>query len=307
MVRGAVPGTSCPWNDALISQLSAILIPIFVTVAIGYGWERSGVDFPTQFVTRSTVYVLTPCLVFATMTGLDISLTAYGQVALATILVMMSVGCVGALVLRLRGLSLRAFLPTILVPNSGNLGLPLGLFAFGEAGLALAIASYTIYALVQYTVGQLIAAGKFSYKIVVRQPLIYTAILSMVFLFTATTPPTWALNTTQLIGGAAIPLNLLALGVALARLRVVSLQNSILVSVLRIGLGLLAALIITEFLDLDPVTRGVVILQSAGPAALFSYLWAQLYDNSAQQVAGVIMISTLLSLVTLPLLLLIVL
>jgi predicted permease len=307
MVRGAVPGTSCPWNDALISQLSAILIPIFVTVAIGYGWERSGVDFPTQFVTRSTVYVLTPCLVFATMTGLDISLTAYGQVALATILVMMSVGCVGTLVLRLRGLSLRAFLPTILVPNSGNLGLPLGLFAFGEAGLALAIASYTIYALVQYTVGQLIAAGKFSYKIVVRQPLIYSAILSMVFLFTATTPPTWALNTTQLIGGAAIPLNLLALGVALARLRVVSLQNSILVSVLRIGLGLLAALIITEFLNLDPVTRGVVILQSAGPAALFSYLWAQLYDNCAEQVAGVIMISTLLSLVTLPLLLLIVL
>ena len=90
MVRGAVPGTSCPWNDALISQLSAILIPIFVTVAIGYGWERSGVDFPTQFVTRSTVYVLTPCLVFATMTGLDISLTAYGQVALATILVTVS-------------------------------------------------------------------------------------------------------------------------------------------------------------------------------------------------------------------------
>ena len=291
----------------MISELAAILIPIFVTVAIGYGWERSGVDFPTEFVTRSTVYVLTPCLVFATMTGLDISLAAYGQVALATIMILVSVGLLGILFLKLRKLPLRAFLPPILISNSGNLGLPLGLFAFGETGLALAIASYTIYALVQYTVGQLIAAGKFSYRIVVRQPLIYSAILSIMFLMTATTPPEWALNTTELIGGAAIPLNLLALGVALARLNVSSLQNSIYVSVLRLGLGLLLALAVTEALDLDPVTRGVVILQSAGPAALFSYLWAQLYGNSPEQVAGVIMVSTLISLATLPLLLLIVL
>jgi len=70
-------------------------------------------------------------------------------------------------------------------------------------------------------------------------------------------------------------------------------------------MGLLAALVVTSFLDLDQVTRGVVILQSAGPAALFSYLWAQLYNNSAEEVAGVIMISTVISLLTLPLLLLI--
>ncbi|MBO6782829.1 MAG: AEC family transporter [Alphaproteobacteria bacterium] len=291
----------------MYSELAAILIPIFFTVAVGYGWERIGVDFPTEFVTRSTVYVLTPCLVFATMTGLDVSLAAYGQVALATVGVLAVVATVGIVGLRLRGLSLRAFLPPILIPNSGNLGLPLGLFAFGETGLALAIASYTIYALVQYTVCQLIAAGRASFKIVVRQPLIYAAAISLVFLGTDTTPPEWALNTTTLIGGAAIPLNLLALGVALARLKVSSLQNSLFVSVLRLGVGLLAALAITEALDLDPVTRGVVILQSAGPAALFSYLWAQLYGNSAEQVAGVIMISTLISLATLPLLLLVVL
>jgi len=276
-----------------------------VTVAIGYGWERMGVDFPTEFVTRSTVYVLTPCLVFSTMTGLGISLQAYGEVALATLLVLLSVATIGAIGLKLRGLPLRAFLPPILIPNSGNLGLPLALFAFGEAGLALAIASYTIYALVQYTVCQLIAAGKLSLMIVVRQPLIYAAAISLIFLFADATPPQWALNTTQLIGAAAIPLNILALGVALARLQVSSLKNGLYVSALRIGMGLLAALVVTSFLDLDPVTRGVVILQSAGPAALFSYLWAQLYNNSAEEVAGVIMISTVISLLTLPLLLLI--
>jgi len=141
--------------------------------------------------------------------------------------------------------------------------------------------------------------------IVVRQPLIYAAAISLIFLFADATPPQWALNTTQLIGAAAIPLNILALGVALARLQVSSLKNGLYVSALRIGMGLLAALVVTSFLDLDPVTRGVVILQSAGPAALFSYLWAQLYNNSAEEVAGVIMISTVISLLTLPLLLLI--
>jgi predicted permease len=244
----------------VISEFGAILIPIFVTVAIGYGWERMGVDFPTEFVTRSTVYVLTPCLVFSTMTGLGISLQAYGEVALATLLVLLSVATIGAIGLKLRGLPLRAFLPPILIPNSGNLGLPLALFAFGEAGLALAIASYTIYALVQYTVCQLIAAGKLSLMIVVRQPLIYAAAISLIFLFADATPPQWALNTTQLIGAAAIPLNILALGVALARLQVSSLKNGLYVSALRIGMGLLAALVVTSFLDLDQVTRGVVIL-----------------------------------------------
>lgn len=291
----------------MVSELSAILIPIFVTVAIGYGWERMGVDFPTEFVTRSTVYVLTPCLVFSTMTGLDISLAAYGHVAAATLSVLATVAVAGIVGLKLRGLSLRAFLPPILIPNAGNLGLPLCLFAFGETGLALAIAGYTIYALFQYTVCQLIAAGHASFKVVVRQPIIYSAALSVIFLATGAKPPEWALNTTGLIGGAAIPLNILALGVALARLNITSLRNSLYVSVLRLGAGFAAAFVITGLLELDPVTRGVVILQSSGPAALFSYLWAQLYDNSAEQVAGVIMISTLISLATLPLLLLVVL
>jgi predicted permease len=134
-----------------------------------------------------------------------------------------------------------------------------------------------------------------------------SAILSAVFLGTGTKPPEWALNTTGLIGGAAIPLNILALGVALARLNITSLKNSVYVSMLRLGTGFTSAFVVTGLLDLDPVTRGVVILQSTGPAALFSYLWAQLYNNSAEQVAGVIMISTLLSLATLPLLLLVVL
>ncbi|MEK9706893.1 MAG: AEC family transporter [Alphaproteobacteria bacterium] len=291
----------------MISELSAILVPIFVTVAIGFGWERTGVDFPTEFVTRSTVYVLTPCLIFSTMTGLEISLAAYGHVATATLSVLATVAAVAIIGLKLRGLSLRAFLPPVLIPNAGNLGLPLCLFAFGEIGLALAIAGYTMYALFQYTVCQLIAAGYASFKVVVRQPIIYSAILSAVFLGTGTKPPEWALNTTGLIGGAAIPLNILALGVALARLNIISLKNSVYISMLRLGTGFTAAFVVTGLLDLDPVTRGVVILQSSGPAALFSYLWAQLYNNSAEQVAGVIMISTLLSLATLPLLLLVVL
>lgn len=291
----------------MISQLAEILVPVFLTAGIGYGWEKLGVEFPTQFVTRATVYVLTPCLVFGTMAGLEISLAAYGQVALATVMVMVAVAAIGVLALKAARLPLRAFMPPIIVPNAGNLGLPLGLFAFGETGLALAIASYTIYAFAQYTVCQLIAAGRMSWALVTRQPIIYSIGLALVFMVLDRRPPEWALNTVNLIGGAVIPLNLMALGVALARLEVAALGRSTYVALVRIGAGLVVGLGVAAILDLDPVAAGVVVLQAAGPSALFAYLWAQLYNNNPEQVAGVVMVSTVISLATLPLLLLLVL
>lgn len=291
----------------MIAQLAEILVPIFITAGIGFGWEKLGVEFPTQFVARVTVYVLAPCLVFGKMAGLEISLAAYGQVALATVLIIAAVSAVGFVALRLARLPLRAFMPPIIVPNAGNLGLPLGLFAFGETGLALAIAGYTIYAFAQYTVCQLIAAGRMSWTMISRQPIIYALAGALVFMVMDTPPPDWALNTVNLIGAAVIPLNLLALGVALARLEVAALGRSTYVALVRIGAGLAIGLAVARALGLDDVAAGVVVLQAAGPSALFAYLWAQLYNNSPEQVAGVVMVSTVISLATLPLLLLIVL
>lgn len=288
----------------MFALLAPIILPVFISVGIGYGLQRYGFEFPNKFIADITAYVLVPCLVIYSLAGLDISLAAFAEVAGATFLAIGAFIIFGALALLVLRYPLRAFLPPIMIPNAGNLGLPLALFAFGEPGLALAVASYAIYALAQYTLAQVIAAGSFSLKLVARQPVIYAVLISLGFLITDTQPPQWILNTVQLVGGAAIPLSLLSLGAALAGLEVSTFGRSLYVAILRLGGGIAVGWAVAEILGLDGLTRGVVILQAAGPASLFSYMWARLYDNAPEQVAGVVMISTLISIFTLPVLLL---
>jgi predicted permease len=192
-------------------------------------------------------------------------------------------------------------------PNAGNMGLPLCLFAFGEEGLTLAIVFFAVFSIAQFTIGVSIAAGDLSLKRLLRMPLPYAVLLSMPFVATQTPAPAWLANTLELVGGLTIPLMLLALGVSLARLQVSSLGRSALLAGLRLGGGVLIGVALGWILDLEPAMRGVFIIQCAMPVAVFNYLFAQLYGRKPEEVAGAIVLSTGVSFLTLPLLLLLVL
>jgi predicted permease len=115
--------------------------------------------------------------------------------------------------------------------------------------------------------------------------------------------PRWAANTTRLLGDCAVPLMLLSLGVALASLRIAGLGRAMAMSALRLSLGFVVGLTVATVLGLEGTVRGVVILEAAMPVAVFNYLWAVRYDTAPEEVAGMVLGSTLLSFVTLPLLL----
>ena len=102
-----------------------------------------------------------------------------------------------------------------------------------------------------------------------------------------------------------IPLMLLSLGAALAKLEIRNFGRSLVLALLRLGLGLAIALILAEILDLGPIARGVLIVQAAMPSAVYNYLFAERFKRSPNEIASVIVLSTLISFLTLPLLLLI--
>ena len=192
-------------------------------------------------------------------------------------------------------------------PNAGNMGLPLCLFAFGERGLALAIVFFTVGSTLQFTVGVGIAAGSADPRRLLRLPLIYAVIAALVVVATGLRVPDWIANTADLIGGLTIPLMLLALGVSLARLRIASLKRSLALSLVRLFGGFAIGYGIGWTLGLSDAARGVLAIQSAMPVAVFNYLFAQLYRREPAEVAGMIVISTIISFATLPALLLLVL
>jgi hypothetical protein len=291
----------------LYADLAAIISPIFVSAALGFFWERLRRPFDTTFVTALVTTVGTPCLVGATLTRVEIDPQALGTMAGAAILAFLGFVAIGVVVLRGAGLPLHSYLPALIFPNAGNMGLPLNLFAFGETGLAFAIVFFTVFSVLQFTLGVGIAAGSFAPGRLLRLPLIYAVAASLVFMATGTPVPAWLSNTLDLLGGLTIPLMLVALGVSLARLRVRNLGRSLVLSLVRLGIGVVTGLALAWALDLSGAARGVLILQCAMPVAVFNYLFAQLYHRQPEEVAGMVVISTAISFATLPLLLLLVL
>ena len=287
----------------MIIELIDILAPVFITAGIGFGWASLGGRFDTELVANLSCNIGTPCLILATLTRLEVSPEAFGEMALAAAIAIAVFAVVGIAVLKIANLPLHSYLPAVMFANAGNMGLPVCLFAFGPPGLALAIAVFTVNATAQFTIGALIASGEMSLGRLARTPVLYAVALALVFMFSGAKPPAWFANTIELIGGLTIPLLLLALGVSLARLSVRSFGRSMAFSVLRIGLGLATGFAAAELLGMTGAARGVIILQAAMPVAVFNYLFAQRYAREAEEVAGMVVLSTLIAFAGLPFLL----
>jgi predicted permease len=289
------------------AELAAIVAPIFVCAAIGFAWARRRRPFDAEFVTAVVTTVGTPFLIFSALTRLPLDLRPVAEMAGAAALAFVGFALLGLAVLSAAGLSLRSYLPALMFPNAGNMGLPLCLFAFGERGLALAVVFFAVSSTLQFTVGVGIAAGSADPRRLLRLPLVYAVLAALVVVATGVPVPGWIANTTDLIGGLTIPLMLLALGVSLARLKIGSLKRSLALSLVRLVGGLALGYFIGWALGLSADARGVLAIQSAMPVAVFNYLFAQLYQREPAEVAGMIVISTLISFATLPALLLLVL
>lgn len=287
----------------MTAQLMAVIAPIVLSAAVGYGWARSRLDYPADFVRRVVMWVGTPCLVISTISRAEVpavTLLMSGAASLAVVAVTLAVF---APLLAVSRMDRRVYLPPLVFPNTGNMGVPLCLFAFGDDGLALALAFFVAMTLAHFTVGLLITAGVGEYRQVLRSPIVWSAAVAVLLLVTGTGLPAWLDNTMSLLGGLTIPLMLLTLGVSLASIRVQTMGRALVMSVLRLAGGLLAGILVAWLFSLEGVARGVVILQAAMPAAVFNYMIALHQDRSPRDVAGVVVVSTLLSFLTLPLLL----
>lgn len=291
----------------MLATLVAIIAPILIVSAIGFAWGRSGRPFDSSLVTSLVTTIGTPCLIASTLTKLHPDASALGTMALVTLLCFGAYALFGVILLRLLKLPYHSYLPALMFPNCGNMGLPLALFAFGEKGLGLAIIFFVISATLQFTVGVAIASGSADLRRLLRMPLLYAVAASLVFLATDWAVPRWLANTLDLLGGLTIPLMLVALGVSLAQLKVHSLKRALGISVSRIALGFLVGVGLAYAFGLEREAAGVLILQSSMPVAVFNYLFAKLYDRAAEDVAGMVVVSTLISFATLPLLLLLIL
>ena len=286
----------------MLIQILGVVIPIFVITGIGYVWVRRDMPFDSQTISGLTMYISAPALVFHSLTALAPDIQQLTELALATLLVITGCLIIGYPIVRVLGLSTKQFLPALIQPNAGNMGLPLVLLTFGDAGIALGVVVYFVYALSQYSLGLVLASGSLNPKLLLRQPIVATSLITFGVLWSGISVPVWIANTTEILGGLMIPAMLLMLGTSIAQLVAQDLARALLVALLRLFLGVGCALLVIWWLGLSGMIAGILLLQASMPIAVFNYVFAQRYSDHPEQVAAAILVSTLLSMLLLPVL-----
>lgn len=286
----------------MIAQIATVLLPVFSLAAVGYAWRRSGAPFELEFVTRLIMNVAGPCLVFDSLSTLKLPLHEFLNMVGAAIAMLVVTALVSFVLLKALRLSIRSYLPCLAIGNTGNLGLPLCLFAFGDQGLGLAVAVYVTNSVGQFTLVPMIQSRVPVLRTVLTTPVIYGAIGGLVVLETGIGLPEWTETTVRLLGDLMIPLMLIALGYTVGGLRARNLPLAVGLGAARIAIAFGVAVAVSRVAGLHGIARGVLVLQGAMPAAVFSYLFAARYERDADDIAGIVLVSTLLAAVLLPLL-----
>lgn len=287
----------------LILTVLEIVAPVFLLAAVGFVWVKMGYEYRVEFVTRIAMTLSVPALIFTALMGTQIDATALAALSLAALVAYGLVTAAMFLLVWIGRLDRRTFLAPLIFGNTGNLGLPLALFAFGDVGLGYAVVVFAVMAILSFTVGiWLVSEGGSPLK-VIKEPLVGATVLGAIFLWQGWQTPTFLTNALELIGQMAIPMMLITLGVAVARLKPGSFGLATLLSALKAALCVACAVVTGLWFDLPPIALAVLIVQIATPVAVTSYLLAEKYGADSDSVAGLVVVSTCMSVVTLPLIL----
>ena len=278
-----------------------IVAPVFILAAIGFTWVKLGFDYRIEFVTRLAMTLSVPCLIFSALMRTEIAPDALTTVSLAAVTAYGLVTAACFVLVKLGKMDVRTYLAPLIFGNTGNLGLPLALFAFGEEGLGYAVVIFAIMAIYSFTFGVWLVSGGGSLTKVLKEPLVASTVLGAVFLVMDWETPRFLTNSIDLIGQMAIPMMLITLGVAVARLKPRSVGTAILASTLKAGICIAAAAAAGIWFELPPIPLAVLILQVSTPVAVTSYLLSVKYEADSEVVAGLVVVSTLLSVAYIPL------
>lgn len=280
-----------------------IVAPVFLLAGIGYTWVKVGLEYRIQFITQVAMTLSLPCLIFVSLMQTTIDPAALKALSLASVASYGAVTVFFLVLVRVFRLSSRTYSAPLIFGNTGNLGLPLALFAFGDIGLSYAIVVFAIMLIWSFTFGIWLVAGAGSLGKVLREPLVWATLLGALFMWRGWETPVFLTNTLSLVGQMAIPMMLITLGVAVAGLKPGGLARAIVLSAVKLVVCTAIAWGAGTYFELQAETFGVLVLQVATPVAVTSYLLAAKYGAHAEDVAGLVVTSTLMSVAALPLLL----
>ena len=283
-------------------KLFEVLFPVFFIVGIGYLLGKKSPNLDTSFITNYAANFGTPALVIFAVLSSGVTYSIFAEYFIYSLIAIILFAIIGILFLIPMKKDFIRELPPFILPNTGNMGIPICLFAYGSLGMGVAAAISSVVILLHFTLNVFLANKKFDIKIIIKSPSFYAILFAVLFLYFEIKTPTFVLNTVMLLAYGMIVLILISLGVALTKLKVFSFKSSAISSIGRVIIGPIIGFILIKIFDLSGFAAGVLLIQSSMPSAILTYLIASMYSPKeiVDNIASMIVVSTLMSLVTVP-------
>ncbi len=285
----------------LVIKLIDVLFPVFLVIGIGYWYGKKDPKFDTRFITTFAGNFGLPAIIFYSLTTTDISIELFLKFSYYITLYVIIFALIGIVILKLLNKDIYRLLPPLILPNTGNMGMPLCLFAYGKMGLAIATAATSMILVFHFSVNILLASKKFSIKPLLNCIPVYALLISLIFVYFKIPSPKFLENTTFLIGYSTIFLVLMSLGVALSKLKVFHFKETLIYSFVRVIIGPIVGFGFVKFFNLSGVEAGVMFIQASMPSAILTYLVSKIYSPKkiSDSIASTVALSTFLSFFTL--------
>ena len=284
-------------------KLFEVLFPVFFVVGIGYYLGKTNPKIDTTFITSFAANIGTPAMVIYAITSTGINFEIFRDYFWYYLLAIGLFALVGIFTLYLmRTKDIVRELPPLIFPNTGNMGLPICMFAYGSKGLGVSASITSLIILCHFTLGVFLADRKFNLNVILKNPPFYAIIFSAIMLFYGIKMPVFVVNTTEWLMYVTIFLILMSLGIALTRLKVFSLSNALISSFTRMIIGPAIGFFLIFIFDLKGFAAGVLLIQCSMPSAVLNYLVGSIYSPKkiVDSIASTIVVSTLISFVTIP-------
>ena len=285
----------------LVIKLFDVLFPVFLIIGIGYWFGKKDPKFDTKFITTFAGNFGLPAIIFYSFTTTNISIELFLRFSYYITLYVLIFSVIGVFILKILNKDIYRLLPPLILPNTGNMGMPLCLFAYGKIGLAIATAITAMILVFHFSINILLASKKFSIKPLLKCTPVYALLISLIFVYYEIPAPKFLENATFLIGYSTIFLVLMSLGIALSKLKVFAVKETLIYSFIRVIIGPIIGLAFVKFFNLSGVEAGVMFIQASMPSAVLTFLISEIYapKKISNSIASTVALSTFMSFFTL--------
>ena len=283
----------------MIYQIFGIIFPVVAIVLVGYFYATK---FQPNMETANTINmnIFLPALMFSVLSKESFQIQNYQLLATSGVIVILGSGILAWIVAKALSINIKTFVPPMMFNNTGNIGLPLAVLAFGEIALGAAVVLFAIEMLLHFTFGAYILSKNTNFMSIFGSPILIATLAGLsvnIIDFELWLPITQMID---LLGQAAIPLLLFTLGTRLIGINFGDWKLGVLGSFLCPLSGLVVILIVVQFFELEHLHYQQLILFSVLPPAVLNHMMAEKYQQQPETVASIVMIGNIGSLIVLP-------